>query len=321
MSEANPTEPAGGQPPTANADITMSGTAWALLIFLSLLWGGSFIFQQYAVAEMTAIPIVAVRVALAALTLAAVLIVLRQPFPTGTGVWARLALLALINNAIPFSLIVWGQSQTSAGLASVLNALTPLFTALFAHAMLSDERMAQRTVIGIGLGVLGVAFVIGPSAFSGADTATLGIVAVLGAAISYGLAAVFARSFRGMPPMSLAAGQLMSSSVIMVPLALALGGWSELMAAGTTTWSALIALAVACTALAYIVYFQIIALAGATNAALVTILIPLSACALDAALFGLQLTTAQLLGAVIIVAGLLVIDGRIAALFRSRPAA
>jgi drug/metabolite transporter (DMT)-like permease len=289
---------------------SMSGGDWLLLILLSVVWGGSFFFAKIAVAELPPLSIVLARVTIAAAALHLLVIATGQRMPGGLALWRDFLLMGLLNNAIPFSLIFWGQQEIASGLASILNATTPLFTVLVAHLLTADEKAAPAKLIGVGLGLAGMALMIGLDLMAGFGSHLASELAVLAAALSYAFAGVFGRRFRGRPPLVVAAGQLSGSSLLILPLALLVDRpWSLAMPSGAT-WAALIGLALLSTALAYVIFFRILARAGATNLLLVTFLIPVSALLLGVAFLGETVSAHQLLGMLLIGLGLAAIDGR-----------
>jgi drug/metabolite transporter (DMT)-like permease len=292
---------------------TMGATEWAMLIALSILWGGSFLFNGIAVKELPPLIIVAARVGLAALVLLLVMRIAGQAMPRDRRVWGAFFMMGILNNILPFSLIVWGQTQIASGLASILNATTPLFTVLVAHMLTTDEKMTPNRVAGVIIGFAGVAIMIGPNVLSGLGSNVVAQFAILGAAISYSLAGIFGRRFRqmGVSPMATATGQVTASSIILVPVALIVNQPWLLPMPGVATWLALAGLAVLSSALAYILFFRILASAGATNLALVTFLIPVSAILLGTVILGERLELAHFAGMALIVAGLVAIDGRL----------
>ncbi len=196
---------------------------WLLLIALSVLWGGSFFFVEIAVDALEPLTIVALRVGLAAIALNLIVLTVGLRMPKDRTLWASFLGMGFFNNMIPFSLIVWGQAHITSGLASILNASTPFFTVVAAHYLTSDEKMTGGRLAGVILGLAGVVFMIGADALKGLDTNTLAQLAVLGAAISYAYAGIFGRRFRnlGCSPLVTATDQVTASSVVLVPLALA----------------------------------------------------------------------------------------------------
>jgi drug/metabolite transporter (DMT)-like permease len=225
--------------------------------------------------------------------------------------------MGLLNNLIPFSLIVWGQSHIASGLASILNATTPLFTVIVAHFLTSDERMTGSRLFGVLAGLAGVIVMIGPGFLAGVGTSVLAQIAVLGAALSYAFAGIFGRRFSrmGVPPLLTATGQVTASTALLAPTVLIIDQpWTLPMPSGQV-WAAVIGLALLSTSLAYVLYFRILATAGATNLLLVTFLIPVSAILLGAALLSERLNPEHFLGMALIGLGLAAIDGRVLSVF------
>ena len=283
------------------------------LVALSVLWGGSFFFVGVAVADLPPLTIVVLRVGLAALVLGAVARLSGRGMPFERNIWLAFALMGLLNNAVPFSLIVWGQTHIASGLASILNATTPLFGVIVAHVLTNDEKINVNRLVGVAVGFAGVLLVIGPDALEGLRTNVAAQLAVLGAAVSYAFAGVFGRRFKraGIPPLASAAGQLTASTLMLLPLALAVDQpWTLAMPAGRT-WAAIAGLALLSTALAYVIYFRILVFTGAVNLLLVTLLIPVSAILLGAVFLDEQLAARQFAGMGVIGLSLAAIDGRI----------
>lgn len=295
---------------------------WGLLLALSLLWGGSFFFNAVAVAALPVLTIVAVRVTLAAAILGAALAALGGLPPARARVWGALAVMAVLNNVAPFSLIVWGQQTLPSGVAAILNATTPLFTVLLAGMLTRDEPFTAARLVGAATGFFGVAVLIGPSALSEAGRAVAAELACLAAAVSYALSGIFGRRFRamGLAPATVAAGQLAVASAILLPLAVAVDRPWTLPIPGPGVIAALVCLAALSTALAYLLFFRLLAAAGATNTSLVTLLVPVSAILLGASLLGETLAPRHLVGLGLIGLGLAAIDGRPLAALRRRSA-
>ncbi len=294
----------------------MSLLDWSLLLALSILWGGSFFFVGVAVKALPPFTIVLLRVAIAAAALYLVLRATRTAMPWDGQTWLAFFGMGLLNNAIPFSLIVWGQTQIASGLASILNATTPLFTVLVAHVLTTDERLSKGRILGILLGLAGVVALIGPQALSGLGKDVLAQVAILGAAISYAFASLFGRRFKrmGVPPLATATGQVTASSVLLLPVALIVDRPWTLPWPSLPVWSAILGLALLATALAYVLFFRILASAGAVNLMLVTFLIPVSAILLGSTFLGESLAPMDFAGMALIGLGLAAIDGRVAML-------
>jgi drug/metabolite transporter (DMT)-like permease len=283
---------------------------WGLLALLSLIWGGSYLFAGVAVKELPPLVIVMARVTIAALALLPLHFLLVGPLPGGRATWAAIAVMSLINNVIPFTLIVTGQTMIASGLASVINATAPLFGVAFLAAA-GLEPLAPRKLLGIVVGIGGVAILKGGTLLGdGAQSA--GILLCLGAAASYGLASLWAKlKLMTIPPLSMATGQLLCSAVIMAGLATGFSHPAALLSASALSWAALLGLALVSTAFAYIIFFRIVASAGAGNVLLVTMMIPVSAIALGVALLDETLEPREIAGAAIIALALLIIDGRV----------
>lgn len=291
----------------------MNASEWALLVVLSILWGGSFFFVGIAVKELPPLTIVTLRVSIAALALLAICRIMGYRPPQTPGVMRSFFTMGLLNNIIPFSLIVWGQTHIASGVASILNATTPLFTVIVAHMLTSDEKLSINKLAGVIIGFAGVATMIGPAALTGESSSLWGQLAILGAAISYAFAGIYGRRFKamGVPPLVTATGQISASSLVLVPIALIVEQPWTLAMPSVAAWAALFGIALLSTALAYLIFFRILSSAGATNLALVTFLIPVSAILLGSLVLGEQLETKHLIGMAMIAGGLVAIDGRV----------
>lgn len=291
---------------------------WLLLLLLGTVWGGSFLFAKVAVAEIPPLVLVFLRVSLAAVVLHAVLRFTRRRFPLEPRMLGAFLIMGLLNNAVPFSLIFWGQTGIAAGLASILNATTPIFTFLVAAVVLKQEPVRLHRIAGVLVGFGGVLLMLVQSLESNGHDPLWAQLACLGAAVSYALAAAFGRRFKHLPPIVSAAGQLSGSTLIMLPVALlTLGSWSPLETS-SFVWLNVLALGVLATAFAYLLYFKLLADAGATNASLVTLLVPASAILFGSLLLGEQLRGYQLGGFALLLAGLLLLDGRVLKPFQTR---
>lgn len=296
----------------------MGALEWAMLVLLSLLWGGSFLFFAIAITGLPTFTIVALRVGIATLLLWLAALALGLDVPRSPARWRDFLLIGLVNNAVPFSLIVWAQHEIASGLAAILNATTPLFTVVIAHAMTSDERLTPGRVAGVTVGFAGVAMMLGFDLLRDLGSHVLAQAAVLAAALSYAYAAVFGRRFRDVPPLVTAAGQTTGSALLLVPLVLLVDRPWTLPMPGVEVWAAIAALAVLSTAFAYVLYFMILKRAGATNLLLVTFLVPVSAVALGIVVLGEAMQPGHLVGAAAIGIGLGLIDGRPLAAARRR---
>lgn len=291
----------------------MGPAEWSMLIALSMLWGGSYFFVELALREWSPLLIVGVRVAIATLVIWAIVFAAKWPVPRTAAAWLAFFVMGLLNNVFPFLLIVWGQTEVTSGLAAILNASTPIFAVIVAGIFLTDERTTAGKLFGAILGFLGVAVLIGPDALTGLDANLLAQLAILAAALSYAFAGVYARRFPAMRinPIVAAAGQLLMSSLVMFVLILAFDTPAQVLTASATVWVAVGAMAVLSTGLAYILYFRLIATAGATNALLVTLLIPVTAILLGSTFLGERLDALHFAGMAVIGLALIVIDGRV----------
>ncbi|MGV1830713.1 DMT family transporter [Agrobacterium vitis] len=296
---------------------SMGLSDWALLLFLSVLWGGSFFFSKIALSELPPFTVVFARVAIAALALYVYLRVTRQAIPTATKIWVAFFGMGLLNNLIPFSLLFWGQTQIASGLASILNATTPIFSIVVAHFLTKEERLAPNKVAGILFGFMGVLVLMSGNALSSHELSLLALFACLGAALSYGFAGVFGRRFRrmGITPTTSAFGQTTATTLMMIPIVAFVDAPWHLAAPSGGVIAALLGLGLLSTALAYIIFFHILAVGGAINSSLVTLLIPVSAIVLGKMFLGEILLINHFTGMALIFLGLLSIDGR---LFRLR---
>ena len=298
----------------------MTSVEWLLLLMLSILWGGSFFFGELALNELPPLTLVLGRVGLAAAVLNIVVRVAGHRMPSDARLWGAFLIMGALNNFIPFSLIFWGQTEITSSLASILNATTPLWTVVLAHFLTQDERMSAGKLTGVTFGLIGVVIMIGPAALGGVGLNVLAQIAVLGAALSYAFAGIFGRRFKrlNVNPLVTAAGQLTGTTLMMLPVALIADQPWTLPPPKLITWGAVIGLALLCTAVAYVIYFRLLATAGATNLLLVTFLIPVSALMLGTTILKETLELRQMAGMVLIGLGLAAIDGRLWSFIRSR---
>ena len=295
---------------------------WGLLVLLSLLWGGSFLCVGIAVQELPVLTIIALRVSLAALVLWGIALFSGHQLPRGGKTWQAFLALGLLNNVIPFGLIVFGQQTIGAGLAAILNATTPLWTVLIAALFLADERFSKQKLFGVLLGLVGVIVMVGPDSLAGISRNLGAQLAVLGATLSYAFASVFGRRFAAakISPLHTALGQVTASSFILVPLALMIDTpWASALPSQATIF-AILGLAVLSTAGGYLLFFNILERAGAINVSLVTLLIPPSAIAMGMLFLEETLQGIHFIGLALIILGLLSLQGRLFRLSRPKQA-
>ncbi|RKX73122.1 MAG: EamA family transporter [Spirochaetes bacterium] len=291
----------------------MTPSDWVILLILSLLWGGAFMFSGIALRELQPLTIVALRVSIAAVILNLIILFSGRRYNISLKTAGNLLLMGFMNNAIPFSLIVWSQTRITAGQASILNATTPIFTIILAHFLTRDEKITVNRMLGILMGLAGVIVLIGPGVFSNSGSSLLPQLAVLGAGLAYSLSGIFGKRFgeAGMDPIIISGGQLIGSSLILLPLALIVDKPLGQPFPTLQPLLAILGLALFSTALAYILYFRVLKRAGAGNVLLVTMIIPFVAIFLGAAVLGEEIHLRELGALLILVAGLLVIDGRL----------
>ncbi|SRR5579883_284787 len=293
--------------------IAMGTIEWLLLLALAAVWSTTFLFSKMALAELPPLSVVLGRLGFAALALAVAMRLAGQSVPRQGEVWRAFLGMGAINNAVPFSLLAWGQTHIASGLAAILNATTPLFTIMLAHVATEDEKITAGKLTGILLGLAGVAAMIGPDLIEQVGGDIAGELACLGAACCYALAGLYGRRFRrlGLSPLVTATGQVTAATLLLLPIvALADRPWSLPDPPGPAVWAALVTAGLLCTALGYVLYFHILARAGATNLMLVTLMMPAGAVLLGALVLGERLAFRQFLGLGLIILGLVAIDGR-----------
>jgi drug/metabolite transporter (DMT)-like permease len=288
----------------------LNAAAWGLLVLLGLIWGGSFFFARIAVHDVPPLTLVFLRLSIAAIALHACLAGRLGIYPLLKARWREFAILGLINNALPHALIFYGETEIGAGLAAVLNATTPIFTVLIANYATVDEKLSAAKVAGCLVGFVGTVALVGPGMTTGGSAPLWAMLLPILAAVSYGFAVTYSKRFKGVPAQVTAAGQLTASSLMMLPFSLFLDQpWTLAMPPLVSVLSVL-ALALVSTAFAYILYFRIVTLAGATNASLVTLLVPPGAILLGFVFLGERLSLPETAGIALIGLGLVILDGR-----------
>ena len=293
---------------------------WLILLVLAVIWGGAFFFIGVAVRHVQPLTYVWLRLTIGSAALWSYMVLRREPVALPRQVWGSILLLAILNNALPFALFGWGQTHIASGLASILNATTPIWGVVVAHFLTRDERMTPRKIAGVLLGFAGVAAMIGPSLLSSMGSSGLAELACLAASLSYALAAVWARRFKrlGISPFSVTTGQLTAGALVMLPVSMIVDRpWTHALPPASA-WAAIAALAIFCTAFGYVLYFRLIEHAGATNALLVTLLVPPVAIVLGALFLGETLAPQDFAGLGLIALGLAAIDGRLVSLLGRR---
>jgi drug/metabolite transporter (DMT)-like permease len=297
---------------------TIDLTSGVLLLGLAVVWGGSFFFAEIALREVQPLTIALHRVFWAVPALLAVVLWRRAKIPTSIKAWLCYLVMGALNNAIPFSLIFWGQVSIESGLASILNGTTAVFGAVVAGIFLADEPLTPRKIAGALFGLFGVAVIMGLDALTNFDLRNLAQLAIMGAALSYAFASVWGKRFLSTyPPIVNAFGMLVGSTLLMIPVALYSEGVPS-FDLSVEVWSSLIGVAILSTAVAYLLYFEILARTGSANLMLVTLLIPPVAFGLSFTFLGERLGADALLGFALIAFGLVITDGRLLRLFTSK---
>ena len=291
--------------------LTLDSKSIPMLLLLAAVWGGSFFFGEVALREVPPLTLTLHRVIWAVPILVLIVLFKGISVPRSPRIWGAYLVMGALNNAIPFSLLFWGQTQIESGLVSILNGTTAMFAAVVAGLLLPDEPLTAKKVIGAGLGIAGVAFIMGPSALTNFNLSNLAQLAILGATLSYAFAGVWGKTaLAGQLPLMNALGMLIGSTVLMIPIVLVFDGRPNL-ALSLGVWGALIGMAVLSTALAYFLYFAILVRAGAANLLLVTLLIPPVAIGLGAVFLDERIGVEAWIGFVIIGLGFAVTDGRL----------
>ena len=301
------------------ARLTLDIKSTFMLLLLAAVWGGSFFFGEVALSEVPPLTITMHRVVWAVPILAVIVVLNGIAIPKSPSVWGAYLVMGALNNAIPFSLIFWGQTQIASGLASILNATTAMFAAVVAGCLFIDEPLTARKIIGAALGIAGVAFIMGPSALTDFNTGNLAQLAILGATLSYAFAGVWGKiALAGQTPLMNALGMLLGSTLLMIPIVLVFDGPPNLELSASV-WGALLGMAALSTALAYVLYFAILVRAGTANLLLVTLLIPPFAIGLGVLFLGEKMGVEAWIGFAIIALGFAVTDGRLFSVFSKDP--
>lgn len=290
----------------------MTRRDWFLIAILAILWGSAFILIEIGLRSVPPNTLVFARMALAVPPLLLLMHIRGATLPRDARIWAMLSVLGTLNVVLPFILFYWGMTQISTGLASILNATTPLWGVVTAHFLTQDEKATPARVVGVLFGVAGIAVMIGVDALSGMTSGLFAQIACLIATLCYAFGSIYGRKFgaSGMAPLSIATGQVLISAIIMLPIALISDAPWTLPLPGFSFWAATGVIAIFSTSLAYYLYFQLLESAGASNSLLVTFLIPIVAVFLGAAFLGERFSLNQAAGIGLITVGLVLLDGR-----------
>ncbi len=292
--------------PVSSARAGISAEVWVLVLVLSIPWGASFLFYRVLAESLPALTIVLVRLGVAAPILYLLLRLRGQRLRVP---WFAFAVMSLLNNVVPFALYAWAETRVTSGVASILNAFTPITTALVLHAFGAD-RLTRGRVLGVVLGLAGVAVLVGAD-FWALNRDFLADLACLGSTVCYGFAALWSRRIRHVAPLQAACAQVLCGALLLAPAALLVDRPWLLPMPGLAVWLNLIGLAAFSTAFAYVLYFRILVVGGPANLPLVTFLLPVSTVAMAAVFLAEPVTLRALGGTALIVLGLLAIDGRL----------
>lgn len=311
----------------------MSLRQWLWLGLLAFFWGSAFIFMEIALPAFSPVAIVSSRMAVAALVLNGVLLHHGQRWPKRPALWLQCAGLSLLGNLMPFGLVVWAQQHITASLASILIAAAPIFTVVLA-VFIVGERLTLLRLLGVLLGFGGVVVLIGPSVLRGFSLQGAGELAILGAAMSYALAGFWGRRFKAIPvqllsTMTVTMGALLMGGMLLglslMPsvdmTALLLTQPPHSRATGSWPWLpglATVSLGVFSTALAYLIYYRLLAEVGVVKTSLVSFLVPFTALILGVTFLDERLDGAAVVGMVLILSGLAVLDGRLLSRLRKQ---
>lgn len=296
----------------------MAQRDWFWIIFLGAVWGCSFIFNAVLIREIGPLWVTSFRVGIGALGCWAVMVALRKPIPRDPVLWLKLGALGLLSYAIPFALFPMAQANLASGIAAIINALTPIMTVLVAHVWIGGEKATRIKSVGVVVGFFGAAIIASPALTSGGESQLWAVGACILATLCYALSLNIARSFKFVEPTALASIALTGAAAVSVPIAFFVEGTPVLTRA--ETWLAAGAIGLISTALTFQIMYRILPRVGATNFATTTFIAPISALVLGVTLLGESVLPIQILGMLVIFAGLLLIDGRVGRLWRRVPA-
>jgi drug/metabolite transporter (DMT)-like permease len=291
--------------------LRLGAVEWGLIALQSMLWGSSYFFIAVVQAEVPALTIAALRSFPAVAVLLVIVLSLGYRLPATLAEWRLFIGFSAFNTVVPFLLIVWGQSRATGGMAAILNATAPLFGIFLAHVLTHDEKLSWRKAAGIVVGIAGVAVLMGRDLLGGAAADLLARLALLAAPLCYVCANIFVRRRLGSyPPFVIAVMQMVGALFVAVPLALALDRPWQQPAPSAQAFAAIVGMGVLGSALASLCHFTVLQRAGATNASLVTLIMPLTPVLLGGLFLGERLSPTDAAGAVTIAAALIIIDGR-----------
>lgn len=289
----------------------MGGTEWALLCLHAMLWGSAYFFIAVAKNDLPVLTINALRMVPAVALAMTIVLAMGCRLPVSLRDWGRFTFLALLNNYVPFSLIVLAQHHVTGGMAAVFTATTPLFAIFLAHLLTRDEKLSGPKLFGILMGITGVAILALPDLMGGAQGSLLAKLALVTTAIMYAFGGIYSRRLGHYPPQVIAAAHMLMTLTIGLPVMLIVDRPWTLPMPSAAALGAVASAGIFASALASIIYFTLIKRAGATNALLVTLLLPLTPMLLGYLVLGETMSGRELIGAAVIGLALLVIDGRL----------
>lgn len=289
----------------------MGWTEWGMLVLCAVLWGSAYVFNKIAIRELPHLTITLARLVIAAGFMQIVLRWAGLKLSRDPKIWGAFFIMTLLSNIGPYLLVLKGQMGTTSGLAAVLTATTPLFTILLAHWFTRDERLSANKVIGVLVGIAGVAIVVGAEAWNGLSGSVTAKLTLVAASLMYAVGSIYAKRFSAMPPLVIAASVMLSGAIVALPLALVFDRPWTLPVPSLDVIIAVLLTGVFGSALAAITYFRVFTVSGATNAMLVTLLLPVTPVIGGALYLGERLELREILGAVVIMLALAIIDGRI----------
>jgi drug/metabolite transporter (DMT)-like permease len=296
----------------------MSLRDWTWIIVLGAIWGCSFVFNAILIREIGPLWVTSLRVGIGALGCWVVLIALRKPIPRDPVLWLQLGGLGIVAYAIPFALFPLAQAHLASGIAAIINALTPMVTALISHVWIGGEKATRTKFIGVAIGFAGAAILVSPALSEGGNSHLWAVAACLGATLCYALTLNITRSFKHIEPTAFASIALTGAAVIAIPVAFFAEGVPQITR--PETWGAALAIGLLSTAFTFQIMYRILPRVGATNFATTTFIAPISALIIGVTVLGETILPIQILGMLVIFFGLLFIDGRIRHIWGRNPA-
>ena len=289
----------------------MANKDWLLVLLLGLFWGSSFFFVEVLLKYLSPFIIVYLRVSIASIFLILFIYIKGVKFQFTFNNFFNLSIMSILNNIFPFLLITFGQQSTSGGLASILNANTSFIAIILASLFLPLERLSLNRVVGVSIGILGVVIAIGYQNIFQLKNDDLGKYLIIIATVSYGFAGVWGKlRLHNLSPIIAATGMLTVSTIILTPYAI-INHLEEIYSLNFYIFKYAFIFAIICSVFAYFLYFKILESAGAGNLLICTIIIPPSSIFLNAFFLDQNITTNEYLGLIVIILGLIILDGRL----------